>query len=210
MPRRTLAAVAILAASLGFAPGPVYRERPDELLGKMLGKWEAQKAYAHNNVTPILVVGKDTWAFSCGEVAGVESPTFPPWRSVLDSRSRPATIDLRTADGSGIWLRGIVKVEGDTLIFFYCVASKNDPTRPTSFDPGTRPANGKPLQILIHERVKCPPRPRGCGKSFGRACRQGTKPDAHVSKLRLSGSVRDERDRSPERRCVRSCGQLPS
>jgi hypothetical protein len=62
--RLSLLALAFLTAgATAFAPAPVYREKPDDLLARMLGRWELVGSGGAVGV----VITKDSWTFSTRE-----------------------------------------------------------------------------------------------------------------------------------------------
>ncbi len=139
---RTIAA-ALLAACLGFAPAPVYRERPPTgLLREMIGRWGGDG--------DVLVITKDRWVFHRRKgLVDLE------WRMKLDPDQTPATFDIQLVSDAGEraeWVRGIVKVEGDTLTYAFCHISDAD--RPKSFDPSVGLPGGLLLTRHIYERAR--------------------------------------------------------
>ena len=134
--RLSLLALACVAANaVALAPAPVYRERPDHaLLTRMLGKWEATGVFAKNNLTPIVIIAKDTWTFTCPENSPPgQGVKLPPRRIQMNSRRIPATLDLEPSEGSTLWTWGIVKLEGDRLIYCFRSGEGKEPVRPPTF-----------------------------------------------------------------------------
>ena len=136
-------AVVVLAACLGFAPAPVYRERPPSgLLREMTGRWETD--------CDVLVVTKDKWVFH--RPNGLVSLE---WRMKFDPDQTPATFDIQlisTAGERAAWVLGIVKVEGDTLTYAYCHVP--DAGRPKSFDAAVGLPGGLLLTSHTYKRVR--------------------------------------------------------
>ena len=132
--RLSLMVLACLTASaVAFVPAPVYKAPPPKrLLQQLLGRWEDTVP----NVKPILVIDKDTWVYSPRDGTGERERLFMS----LDATKDPATIDLKPhPDDSpkgrpSEALRGIVKVEGDTLTFCFARSWEKNAVRPVDFE----------------------------------------------------------------------------
>ena len=138
MLRRTTIAVAILVASLGFAPAPVFRERPDPkgLLKRLQGTWELKTP--SGRVSTLARIKDDTWTYIF-VTNGVESEGSPT-EIILDARGNPVKLDLRLRHpGPGdnpIVLGSILEIEGEVLSV--CHSPSIEAKRPTTF-AGARP-----------------------------------------------------------------------
>lgn len=146
---RLLVGLAALVVAAGFAPAP--RPKPDrkmdlkELVKKLQGTWEivglernaagkGGKSTARSSLR--FRFEGQRWSYTTANnmrVAGA----LPGGELKLDTSKSPPAMDLvRTAlpgqTGPPAVMRGIVKVEGDTIKFCYSLASEKD--RPTSFD----------------------------------------------------------------------------
>jgi uncharacterized protein (TIGR03067 family) len=131
----TMAVVAILTASLGFAPAPVFRERPDPkgLIRQMQGTWELNTSVGPGGRRSTLVRIKDntwTYVFVTNEVESEGTPT----EITLGSERDLTTLDLRMRNpdpGVPFVLRGIVKIEGKVLSA--CYSPAKNAKRPRAF-----------------------------------------------------------------------------
>ena len=123
-------------AALGFAPAPVYRERPndaDTVHRRFQGGWRGV-SYKHGGQdlmlgSPFRVhLEKDRWRFFVGA---------PPTQTniytiTLDTKSNPMRIDWREG---GTHLRGIFELTGDRLHYSFRTSAKDYPRSLTAPDP---------------------------------------------------------------------------
>jgi uncharacterized protein (TIGR03067 family) len=147
---RLLVGLAALVAVTGFAPAP--RPKPDrrmdvkELVKKLQGTWEIVSL--ERNLTG--KTGRTTsrsslrfrfegekWSYAYPNNNLRAAAPSMGGGLVLDTSKSPPAMDLVRNSQPGqstppARMRGIVKVEGDTIKFCYSLASEKD--RPTSFD----------------------------------------------------------------------------
>ena len=113
--------VVLVAASLGFAPAPVYRENsrdPESVLKRLQGEW-AMPRYEQNGRTMISMgeaytvkIEKDVWTFYRSHNGGplVKSSSYT---LKLDPKANPAEIDF--VSSPTYRLLGVYELKGDTL-----------------------------------------------------------------------------------------------
>ena len=106
--------------SLGFAPAPVFRERPndpDAVLHRLQGGWRGV-SYQHGGQnqmvgTPFRVhLEKDRWRF----FVGTPSSQTNVYSITLDTKANPMRIDWREG---GSHLMGIFELTGDRLHYSF-------------------------------------------------------------------------------------------
>ena len=151
MYRRTIA-VALLIASLSFAPAPVFRERPNtkDMLQRLQGTWDLNVADGPNSRRSTLVrIKGDTWTYVF-VTNGVESEGSPS-KIILGIERGLTTLDLELRQpGPGVTphvLRGLVKVEGKLLWVCYsggCYSPSVNDARPSAFAVPWR--DGEPVE----------------------------------------------------------------
>jgi uncharacterized protein (TIGR03067 family) len=179
-----LALVGLATISFAFAPAPVYREPPKpavpEIYAAMQGTWEINQTV--NNLMMRKRVGiaipriqqqiriqGSTWAYIYNN-NGVETESTK-YEIVLDPKASPATLDLKQNQnvvflvgmpGGGqamveqIAMKGIVKVEGDTLTFCYVYGHQQNAERPKQFFAGKKQVmpNGVTAMTMTLKRAK--------------------------------------------------------
>ena len=133
---RTIVAITLFAASLGFAPAPVYRERPapKDVLRRMQGTWQLNTSAGPGGRRSIWVrIKDDTWTYVF-VTNGVESEGSPS-RVILGLERGLTTLDLELRHPvpgvTPLVLRGLVKVEGDRLAV--CYSPTTNASRPSAF-----------------------------------------------------------------------------
>lgn len=122
MIRRSLILVAAL--SLGFAPAPVYRPKPETMPDHwkiLVGTWESDPP-----------VKGDTVEISPGRMTYNQTRAYA---LTLNPDARPAGYDIKGMAGpaAGAAFTGIYKVEGDTLTLCYNTVTER---RPVAFGQG--------------------------------------------------------------------------
>jgi uncharacterized protein (TIGR03067 family) len=167
--------VGLLMATIGsaFAPAPVYREPPKpkvpEIYALMQGTWEIERnvnlnrrGVAIRRVFRQIRIKGDTWGTILNDNGTeIESTKY---QIVFDPKANPATLDLKHTVRNGfngiavidrIMMKGIIKVEGDTLTFCYVNGRTPNAERPTQFSDGNRIVpNGAPARTMTLKRVK--------------------------------------------------------
>lgn len=161
-------AVGLVAASavLAFAPAPVFKEPPKakvpELAAALQGTWEVQQnvnvafrgrgLVAMKRLQQQIRITNTTWAYVIdNNGTPIESTKY---EIDLDAKQLPATLDLKQDNnarmavigGMGgiqvqpqVAMKGIVKVEGDTMTFTYVYGFQAGAERPRSFSDGNVP-----------------------------------------------------------------------
>ena len=114
--------ILIAALSLGFAPAPVYRPKPEtkpDDMKLLLGSWES-------------VPPNGGVEISSGRIIYNRSNIYT---LTLDPNARPPAYDLSGIAGgtAGRTFTGIYKLEGDTLTLCYNAGTAN---RPVAFGKG--------------------------------------------------------------------------
>jgi uncharacterized protein (TIGR03067 family) len=132
--RRIVLTLALLP--LAFAPAPFQRPKrqPKADLPAMVGLWRRQGGGSTVRITAT------TWTNS------PEQRRAPDFDLTIDPRASPAAFDMSLYRTGRPYLRGIYKVEGDTLTICYSTAPQ---ARPTTFD-----AQGKGWGTLVFTRVR--------------------------------------------------------
>ena len=133
----------LIVLSLGFAPAPVYRQKPNTKtdLEKMQGVWERVSCSTNRDEETAVYCGN---RLSCFHKGG----TSTQCDVVLDSSKEPRWIDRKDADVPDQKLLGIYKLDGDTLTCAWRM-QYNAPDRPKEFRP-------HPLMCLEVYRRKKP------------------------------------------------------
>jgi uncharacterized protein (TIGR03067 family) len=146
--RRVLPLLIVLC--LGFAPAPVYREKPTTPTGlkALQGKW--QLVYCRSGGEPQEFAVDTTITVNDRRMESVEGKSGMGFAITLDGGVRPAGIDRKIVTGGGEALdgftfRGIYKIEGDTLTLCSSTAGK----RPEDFI-----ARDATLFVEVYRRVK--------------------------------------------------------
>ena len=172
--------VLITATSSAFAPAPVFREPPKpktpDVFAAMQGTWELEQNInirgrargvvlaRGRRINQKIRVQGTSWAYIYDN-GGVETESTK-YEIVLDPKASPATLDLEQSHevmlklGGGrtvkqIAMRGIVKVEGDTLTFCYVYGYQQNAERPKEFIAGNQVMpNGTTVVTMTLKRVK--------------------------------------------------------
>ena len=126
--RRTVLLLVLLVGSvLGFAPAPVFRERPDDskaVLRRLQGTWTVSRyeqggrtVYGKGEAYTI-VIEKDHLTY----FRALNGSSLVKWNSLtlkLDPNPTPAEIDLISSHDPNIILSGVYDLKGDTLRMVY-------------------------------------------------------------------------------------------
>jgi len=167
------------------APAPVYREPPKskvpDIYVAMQGVWEVdqnvnnammmRRGGAIRRVNQKIRIQDTSWTYlyNNGNGADVESTKY---QIALDPKASPATLDLKQPNqnimlGGGfapagglvmmeqIAMKGIVKVEGDTMTFCYVYGYNQGAERPKHFITGNQiMPNGAQTLTMTLKRVR--------------------------------------------------------
>ena len=175
-----LALICLATISSAFAPAPVYREPPKpkvpEIFAAIQGTWEVQqnvnqlamrRGLAVKRVNQQIRIQGTTWCYIYNN-NGVEAESTK-YDIVLNPIASPATLDLKqpnqnlmvgggfggVAAGEQIAMKGIVKVEGDTLTFCYVYGYNQAAERPKNFVVGNQlMPNGIQAITMTLKKVK--------------------------------------------------------
>ena len=123
-------------AALGFAPAPVFRERPNDpeaVLRRLQGGWRGVSyrngGQNHMVGTPFRVhLEKDGWRFFVGTPPGQTNA----YTITLDTKTNPMRIDWREG---GTHLKGIFVLSGDKLHYSFRTATLDYPQSLTAPAP---------------------------------------------------------------------------
>ena len=173
--------VLLAASSSAYAPAPVYREPPKpkvpELYAALQGTWEIEQNVNFNAGARGLVairraqqkirIQGTSWGYVYNNNGmDVESTKY---EMVLDPKAAPATLDLKQSNqaiilGGGfgnqvmvdqVVMKGIVRVDGDTLTFSYVSGYQQNAERPKQFVAGNQVMpNGIMAMTMTLKRVK--------------------------------------------------------
>jgi uncharacterized protein (TIGR03067 family) len=180
----TLALIALAGLATltpAFTPAPVYREPPKpkvpELYAALQGTWEieqnvnvnarAGRMVAIRRVQQRIRIQGTSWTY-VNNFNGVETESTK-YEIVLDPKAAPATLDLKQANqnlvfGGGLGgqvmveqvaMKGIVRVDGDTLTFCYAYGFQANAERPKQFFAGNQVMpNGTTAMTMTLKRVR--------------------------------------------------------
>ena len=179
-----VALIGLTTISSAFAPAPVYREPPKpkvpEVYALMQGTWEIQQNVNNNallmrrgiaarRMQQKIRIQGTTWGYIFNNNGTeIESTKY---QIVLDPKASPATLDLKQSNQNVVFLggmpgggmvmveqvamRGIVKVDGDTLTFCYVSGYQANAERPKQFFAGNQiMPNGVTAMTMTLKRVK--------------------------------------------------------
>jgi uncharacterized protein (TIGR03067 family) len=183
--RMTLALLALAGLTTltpAFAPAPVFREPPKpkvpELFAALQGTWEieqnvnvnvarARGLVAIRRVQQRIRIQGTSWGYVFNNNGTeIESTKY---EMVLDPKASPATLDLKQSNqaimlGGGfgnqivvdqVVMKGIVRVDGDTLTFSYVSGYQQNAERPKQFVAGNQVMpNGVMAMTMTLKRVK--------------------------------------------------------
>ncbi len=145
--RATLLTLAVLV--MGFAPAPFPRRSKPEKddLEKMQGLWQcirrthAGRPASRGNVTVEIASSRFRYR--------VDGRITTEWAVTLDSRKKPKVLDRQRVGGPGamIVLRGIYRLEGDTLTV--CYHQSQSEGRPADFD-----GSGAGIWLMVLKRAR--------------------------------------------------------
>jgi uncharacterized protein (TIGR03067 family) len=117
----------LLIAALGFAPAPVFRERPDDpvaVLKRLQGTWTVPRyelggrtAYSKGEAYTI-EIEKDRWTFF-RSVNGSPLVKLSSHTLKLDPKATPAEIDLIATHDPMFIFSGVYELKGDTPKFVF-------------------------------------------------------------------------------------------
>jgi uncharacterized protein (TIGR03067 family) len=115
-------------AALGFAPAPVFREKPndpDAVLRRFEGDWRVVSCRSGGRNVMVgttfrIRVEKDRWRF----IEGTPAVQPIPFTIALDTLSKPMRIDWRKG---GSHLKGIFALSGDRLHYSWRMADSGYP-----------------------------------------------------------------------------------
>ncbi len=174
----------LMATAITAAPAPVYREPPKpkvpEVYTAMQGTWEINQNVNNfrgrggmmiqrgRQITQKIRIQGTTWAYIYNN-GGVEAESTK-YEIVLDPKASPPTLDLKQSNqnvvflggmpGGGIQqietiaMKGIVKVEGDSLTFCYVYGHQQNAERPKHFVEGNQILNGVQTMTMTLKKVK--------------------------------------------------------
>ena len=175
-----LALIGLTTMSPAFAPAPVYREPPKQkapdVYALMQGVWEFEQQNVNlgrgrglmiRRMQQKIRVQGTSWAYIFDN-GGMEIESTK-YEIALDPKAIPATLDLKQPNqnimlgGGGfggaimeqIAMKGIVKVEGDTLTFCYVYGHQQNAERPKQFITGNQVMpNGTTVMTMTLKKVK--------------------------------------------------------
>lgn len=168
-----LAVAGLSAVASAFTPAPVYREPPKskvpDVAAAMQGLWEIDQNVMQGRMlgrrgglvmrqTVRIRIQDHTWGYIYSN-NGMDREGVK-YDMGLDSRQQPATLDLKyqanVQIAERVIMKGIVKVEGDTLTFCYVHTGNPGVERPKQFAPNQAQLgwNGQMSQTMILKKVR--------------------------------------------------------
>ena len=180
-----LALIGLTSITSAFAPAPVFREPPKpktpDVFAAMQGTWEVEqnvmkggfrgRAVMMKRMQQKIRVQGMSWAYIYDNGGGETEST--KYDIVLDPKATPATLDLKQPNQNGVMfgggfgggamiqqidqiaMKGIIKVEGDTLTFCYVYGYQQNAERPKEFIAGNQVMpNGTTVMTMTLKRAK--------------------------------------------------------
>ena len=145
-----------------FAPAPIYKQPPKATYTAfqraMQGTWSRSlnsKAKGPRGAR-VRIDGK-TWTngTSGPKQKGEGGRGGIAYNILLDTSRDPVVLDLEAESTSRVRMRGIIKIEGERLIFCYTTSPREE-DRPKSFSD-TETVNGLTVRTMTLTRVEVPP-----------------------------------------------------
>ena len=140
---RTLLFSLLSIVAFGFAPAPVFRERPDDpetVLRRLQGTWKVPRyelagrtAYSKGEAYTIKIE-KDLWTFFRSVDGGALSKSSSHTMK-LDPKSTPAEIDLIAVHDPTFIFFGVYELKGDTLRFAFRTSTNGKKDRAKDLTP---------------------------------------------------------------------------
>ena len=148
--------VVLTAFAMAFNPAPVYKEPPkpvaQAIVTAMQGTWSLSLGSQGKGKSRRRVVIRDkTWTMPTSMAKGRERDGID-YEILLDTRRSPTTLDLKRNLTSQVTMKGIVKVEGDSIIFCY-TNTVSEEERPKAFTD-TRTPTGRRVILMTLTRVE--------------------------------------------------------
>ena len=120
MRRTSLLLVGLVGTTFGFAPAPVFRERPDDsaaVLKRLQGTWAVSRSEQGRTMLSqggahTIKIEKDVWTYFYAQNIGPGTQRFS-YSLKIDPKSTPAEIDCIRSET--YMLNGVYELKGDTL-----------------------------------------------------------------------------------------------
>jgi uncharacterized protein (TIGR03067 family) len=127
----------LVVLSVGFAPAPVYRERPDSIkvdLEALQGEWQSVNCSLEGG-EPTVGGGDDTAVYRGDRMSRLHKGVVNArWVIALDPSKEPRRMDLKGVEVPDQTVLCIYRIDGDTLTFAF--RNQVDATeRPKDFRP---------------------------------------------------------------------------
>jgi uncharacterized protein (TIGR03067 family) len=152
-----LVGAAMTAAVSAFAPAPIFKEPPRPAVPAieqaMQGNWArfaSTKGRGKVGRQTLIRIRDKTWTTLSKGPRG-EVRVGATYEILLDTSHNPAVLDLKFPTSS-VAMKGIVKIEGDHLIFCYARTDSDD-ERPKAF-PDRQTPNGLRVLTMTLTRIE--------------------------------------------------------
>ena len=144
--------VVLTTFATAFAPAPIYKEpvKPSvpSILTAMQGTWSITSSFQGKGRSRGQVRIRDkTWTMTSSMAKGRERDVAD-YEILLDTSRNPVTLDLKRNLTSQVTMKGIVKVEGDRVLFCYTNTTSEE-ERPKAFTDTRTPLGRRVITMAL-------------------------------------------------------------